>query len=181
MTEPTYKQLLTEAMTTLAKDPLVRFVGYDLIPSAGSQGGTLNGVPMEQRVEMPLAESLMASAAIGMSLAGLLPVLVYERFEFILRSLDPLILHLDKLERLSGGLHRPACIIRVAIGNRTTPMFAGPTHTSDLTVAMRDLLSFRVVKLMWKSSILSEYERALSDLKNHKSTLLVEDLDLFNT
>jgi len=181
MSEPTYKALLTEAMIQLGSEDRVRFIGYDMIPSAGSQGGTLNGVPLEKRIEMPLAESLMASAAVGMSLGGFLPVLVFERFDFIFRALDPLVLHLDKLAVLSQGLHRPACIIRVAIGNRTTPMFAGPTHTEDLTVAMRDMLSFRVTKLMWKASILNEYAHALSDLKMNKSTMLIEDLDLYGT
>jgi pyruvate/2-oxoglutarate/acetoin dehydrogenase E1 component len=177
----TYKETLTAAMTKLAEDPLFRVVGYDVCKSGGAGGGTFAGVPESMRLEMPLQEQTMAGVAIGMSLMGLRPLLWIERFDFIFRALDPLVLHLDKLGAMSHGIHRPACIIRVAIGNRSTPMFAGPTHTADLTKSMCELLSFRVVKLMWKESILNEYERALSDLKDHKSTMLIEDLDLMNT
>lgn len=177
----TYKDLLTQAMTELGKDPLFRVVAYNCTPPGGSGGGSFNGVPLDQRIEMPLAEANMAGVAIGLSLAGFHSLIFLERFDFIYRALDPLALHLDKLAQLSDGIHKPACIIRVVIGKRTTPLFTEPTHTSDLTRAMCEILSFRVVKLMWKDSILSEYERALSDLKMYrKSTMLIEDADLYN-
>lgn len=167
-------------MTDLGEDPLFRVVGYNVTPPGGSGGGSFKNVPEEQRIEMPLAEANMAGVAIGMSLAGLRCLCFFERFDFIYRALDALALHLDKLSQLSNGIHRPACIIRVVIGKRTKPLFTEPTHTSDLTLAMCGILSFRVVKLMWKDSILNEYTRAMSDLKMNKSTLLVEDADLYN-
>lgn len=178
----TYKDSLNSAMTYLGMDPLFRVCGYNVTPPGGSGGGSFNGVPLEHRIECPLQEATMAGVAIGMSLTGLLPLIWIERFDFIYRALDPLALHLDKLAQLSDGIHRPACIIRVVIGKRTTPLFTEPTHTSDLTRAMCEILSFRVVKLMWKDSILNEYQRALSDLKMYrKSTMLIEDADLYGS
>lgn len=175
-----YKAALTEAMTACARDPLFRAIGYNVCASGGAGGGTFSGVPESQRIEMPLAEGICASAAIGMSLGGYKPLLWIERFDFILHSLDSICNHLDKLAALSEGVHRPACIIRVAVGKRTTPLFTEPTHTQDLTVAMRDMLSMRVVQLKWTSSIVAEYARAMQDLNEHRSTLLVEYRDLDN-
>lgn len=176
-----YKDEIASAMTELGKDPLFRVVSYNCTPPGGSGGGSFNGVPLENRIEHPLAEQNMAGVAIGMALGGFRTMLFVERFDFIFRCLDPLVLHLDKLAELSGGLYKPAIIIRTVIGKRTTPLFTEPTHTGDYTTAMRDLLSFRVVKLMWASSILSEYRKAMSDLRENKSTMLIEDADLYLT
>lgn len=177
----TYKDTLREAMTMLGSHPDVRFIGYNVTQPGGSAGGTLAAVHESQRIEMPLAESLCASVAVGMSLGGFIPALWIERMDFLPHALDAIVNHLDKLRLLSSGIHKPACIIRTAIGKRRVPLFTGPTHCQDFSVTLQQMVSFPVKKLMWKTSIVREYEAALNAARAGESTMLVEDCDLYET
>src|SRR5438477_13169810 len=130
----TYKEALTAAMDELARDPMIRFIGYGV--SIGKAMGTLKNVPDSQLIEMPVAENLMVGFAIGLALKGLKPVVFIERFDFILNALDAVVNHLDKIGDISRGEFRPTIILRVVVGNRQKPLFTGETHTQDFSVAM---------------------------------------------
>lgn len=171
-----YKRALIDAMGLLAQDPLVRFIGYG-VKIGGHALGTLNSVPDSQLVEMPVAENLMVSAAIGMSLMGLKPVVFVERFDFILNSLDAIVNHLDKIETLSHGEFKPTMILRIVVGNRQKPLFTGKTHTQDFSVALRHLVSFPVIQLQDAEQIRIQYKAAHAFL-GKRSTALIEYKDL---
>lgn len=172
----TYRDHLIGAMAMLADNPLTYIVGYN-----ASCGGTTNCFPPDRRPEMPLAEALCAGVATGLSLSGFIPILWIERMDFILHSLDQIVNHLDKLELLSDGVHKPGVIIRVCTGNTSTPLLTGPTHCQDFSVALRSMLSMPIINLNWTSSIIPEYEKALRRALIGQSTILVEDKDLYLT
>ena len=169
-------------MDQLALDPQVRFVGYGLLH--GRAGGTLKNVPVNQIVETPVAENLMVGLAIGMSLAGLRPVVYIERMDFILNALDAIVNHLDKIGTMSHGEFQPAIILRLVVGNKTKPLFTGATHTQDLTVPVRQMVSFPVVALTHETMIKDAYLTAHAflqpdnSLRKTRSTMLVEYKDL---
>ena len=178
----TYRDHLIAAITEIGKDPAFRVVGYNTTPPGGSGGGSFNGVPLEQRIETPLAEPLMASVACGLSLAGYKVMLWHERGDFIFGSLDSICNHVDQLASLSNGIHRPAVIYRICVGNKLAPLFTGPTHTRNPANALRELVSFPVVELKWPLSIQREYAKAWDRLVNErKSTILVEFKDMYQT
>src|SRR5262249_20330 len=104
-----YKNELTEAMERLAEDPLIRFIGYG-VKIGGRAMGTLANVSDSQLIEMPVAESLMVSFAIGLSLKGLKPVVFIERFDFICNAMDAIINHLDKISEISHREFNPTMI-----------------------------------------------------------------------
>lgn len=167
-------------MAELAKNESVIPCGYNVCDAGGAGGGSFKCFPPERRQEMPLAENLMAGAAIGLSLQGFIPILWIERFDFALCCLDQIVNHLDKLAALSEGVHRPVCIIRVVVGNSKTPLFTGVTHSSDYTNALREMVSFKVERLTHKSLIASQYQFALNRAENKReSTLLVEYKDQY--
>ena len=170
------KPELTDAMTALARDPLMRFVGYGL--KHNGAGGTLKGVPVAQMVETTVAENMMTGLAIGLSLKGYKPLVFFERFDFILNALDAIVNHLDKMQRISGGEFRPACIFRCVVGNKMKPRFTGPTHTQDFTYAMQELVTFPVVRLTHAQDVAHAYEAAKESLDAGHSTILVEYKDL---
>lgn len=172
-----YREELTAAMDSLAADPLVRFVGYGM--KIGKAMGTLRNVPESSLIEMPVAESLMVSFGIGLSLKGLKPLIFVERFDFILNALDAIVNHLDKIEALSHGEFRPAVILRIVVGNRQKPLFTGKTHTQDFSPALRSLVSFPVIGLSDASQISREYKTAHDRMtKLSRSTALIEYKDL---
>lgn len=175
----TYRDRLTDSMTWLGEQEDTWVVGYNTKYSHA--GGTLSGFPNYRIVEMPLAEALMTGTAIGMSLDGMIPLLWFERMDFMTLAMDQIVNHLAKLKLLSDGVHTPAVIIRACVGNRTTPLFTGPTHTQDLSKAFQEMVDFPVIRLMWQDSIMLEYQKAYFRAKNERqSTLLVEFKDLFN-
>ena len=172
--EPSYKDALISAMDELASDPLVRFIGYGV--TNGKAMGTLKNVNPSQLIEMPVAENLMVSFAIGLSLKGLKPVVFIERFDFILNALDAIVNHLDKIETMSHGEFKPTMILRIVVGNRLKPLFTGKTHTQDFSVALRALVSFPVIQLDVATQIGIQYKAAHAFLSKH-STALVEYKD----
>lgn len=172
-----YADHLKLAMTSLADDPKTCVVGYNVRYSKA--GGTLHSFPEERLFEMPLAENLMAGACIGLSLEGWLPICFFERADFTLCACDALVNHLDKMRELSRGIHNPAVIIRVAVGNKTVPLFTGITHTQNFAKAFREMVYFPVRELRLKTEIEPAYEEALRDAKRGISTMLFEMRDLY--
>jgi pyruvate/2-oxoglutarate/acetoin dehydrogenase E1 component len=152
MNEPiSYKQALTAAMDALALDKRVVFLGYGL--RSGRAAGTLANVPEAQIIETPVAESLMAGLAIGLSLRGQIPVVFYERFDFVLYALDQIVNHLDKMAWMSAGQFRPAVLFRVVAGGKHKPLYTGPTHTQDFTSALWRLVNFPVMPIVNASQV----------------------------
>lgn len=173
-----YKQALCDAMDMLASDPLVRFVGYGLLH--GRAGGTMKNVPDSQIIETPTAENLMTGVAIGLSLAAFKPLLYFERADFLLNAADAIVNHLAAMKDLSEGEFKPACIIRVTIGNKNKPLFTGPVHTQDFSAVMCRMLprNFPVVSFP-KQPIKAWYTWALERLACHESTMIFEQKDLW--
>jgi pyruvate/2-oxoglutarate/acetoin dehydrogenase E1 component len=172
----TYKQKITEAMTTLADNARTRFIGYGL--THGRAGGTLTGAKPEQIIETPVAENLMCGVAVGQSLAGLLPVLYFERFDFVLNAADCIVNHLAAAHHISRGQFKPAVIIRVVVGNQQKPLFTGRTHTQDFTAAFRVMLDFPVIQLHECSNCVGVYEQAQRHQMRGESSMIVEYKDL---
>lgn len=174
----TYKDRITEAMTAMGKWPEFIAIGYNV--RYGHAAGTLVNVPEEKLIETPLAENLMTGMAIGLSLQGFIPVVYYERSDFLTCGMDAIVNHLSKLAEISDGAHRPACIIRVVVGNSKTPLFTGPTHTQNFADAMRKMVSFPVKELRWKTEIEPAYEEAWHNAKAGISTMVFDFKDSWN-
>lgn len=176
MSQIGYKNALIEANSLLAKNEKTRFVGYGL--QKGRALGTLKEVALDQIIEMPVAENLMAGMAIGLSLKGYCPVVFIERMDFVLNALDAIVNHLDKIDQLSNGQFKPACIIRCVVGNKNKPLYTGATHVQDFSAALREMVVFPVVQLKEASQIENAYQQASENVKNGISTILVEYKDL---
>lgn len=175
----TYREELVKAMTTLGQHPKTCVVGYNT--KFGLAGGTLSGFPEDRLFEMPLAENLMAGAAVGLSLEGWLPVVWVERMDFTLPMADALVNHLGRIAELSEGIHRPAAVIRVAVGNSKAPLFTGITHTQNFSQAFREMKAFDVIELEHKEMIAMTYAYALDEMTKGRSTMVVEFRDLYQS
>ena len=107
-TDLSYKEAMIQTQTELGEKGAI-FIGYNV--KYGNAIGTLKDVPDEQKLETPVAENLMAGLAIGMSFEGFLPVVYYERHDFMLVAADAIINHIDKIERISHGEFKCPVII----------------------------------------------------------------------
>ena len=172
-----YKDEITSSMQSLAYDPKIRFVGYG-VKIGGQALGTLKEIRKEQLIETPVAENLMVGMAIGMSLAGLKPVVFIERMDFILNALDAIVNHLSQAKAISRGEFSPAMILRVVVGNRSKPLFTGPTHTQDFSRSVAGMVSFPVRQVIKESDFKNIYDHAKACLDRGESTMVVEYKDL---
>jgi hypothetical protein len=118
------------------------FIGYNV--ARGDAMGTLKEVPFDQKLETPVAENLMCGLAIGMSFEGFLPVIYFERHDFMLVAMDAIVNHIDKIERISHGEYKVPIIIR-AVTADAGPFYSGITHSQDFTPMLREAVSFPVI------------------------------------
>jgi thiamine pyrophosphate-dependent acetolactate synthase large subunit-like protein len=139
-TDLSYKEAMIQTQTELGEKGAI-FIGYNV--KYGNAIGTLKDVPDEQKLETPVAENLMAGLAIGMSFEGFLPVVYYERHDFMLVAADAIINHIDKIERISHGEFKCPVIIR-AVTADAGPFYSGITHSQDFTRVFKEAVSFPV-------------------------------------
>src|SRR5215469_7304678 len=99
-----YHDALCRAMKLLADVPNTVFVGQGMVGGT-SMYSTLIDVPMEKRLEFPVAEDFQMGFCIGLALDGMLPIAIFPRFNFLLLALNQLINHLDRLPLYSD--YRP--------------------------------------------------------------------------
>lgn len=164
---------LNAAMLALAADPRVLFLGQNVCYDGNVMFKDLEGVPMDRRLELPVAEEMQMGMSIGLSLQGYRPVSIYPRMDFLLLAMNQLVNHLDKLEAMSRGQYRPKVIIRTKVGART-PLDAGPQHTQDHVEAFRRMLTnVGVIRLRRLDQAVPVYQAALDSVI---STLVVEDI-----
>jgi pyruvate/2-oxoglutarate/acetoin dehydrogenase E1 component len=163
-----YFNELTKAMTLLSDKGAI-FLGQSIAYDGQAMHTSFSGVPIEKRIEMPVAEDFQMGYCTGLAIAGVLPVCVYPRFDFLLLAANQLITHLDKLPIMSK--YKPKVIIRTAVGS-TKPLNPGPQHCNDYTSAFESMLvSINVVRLHYEEQIVPSYQRAI---ESPRSTLLVE-------
>ena len=169
-----YEQEITRAMTMLGQHEKTLFVGQSVRYDGQALFNTFSGVPMEKRIEMPVAEDFQMGFCTGLSLQGYIPISFYPRFDFLLLAVNQLVNHLDKIPMVSDW--RPKVIIRTAVG-ATKPLDAGPQHTQDHTEAFRLMLNtVDVVTIDSHEVAFDAYQKALN---SPRSTVMVEYMEKY--
>ena len=171
-----YFDELTKAMTWLGKQPDTIFIGQSVACPGNAIFKTLKSVPMEKRLELPVAEELQMGISIGLALTGKTVISIYPRFDFLLLAVNQLVNHLDKLEEFTHGQYHAKVIIRVGIG-ATKPLYPGVQHCGDYTEAFTHLLhNIWIGKLRRAQDVVPAYMLAYG---NGKSNLIIEDMNLY--
>jgi len=176
-----YKDGIRKSMEMIAENPKAIFLGYNVKYGSKGDGAYVN-IPDCKLIETPVAENLMMGMAIGLSLEGYLPIVYYERFDFILNALDAMVNHLDKIEKMSKGEFKPKVIIRAVVGGKEKPFFTGLTHVQDFTEVIRGMLDFQVWKIgeNWENYdpkfTVELYKKALNI---EESVLIIEEKDKY--
>lgn len=164
-----FRSSVNAAMRMLAADERTVFVGQSVRYDGAAIYHSLEGVPMEKRVEMPVIEDFQLGYCTGLSLMGKVPVCIYPRMDFMLLAMNQLVNHLDKLPMWGWA---PKVILRTRVGQKK-PLDAGPQHTQNHTVAFDDMLDFiAVVEVRTPEEVTFAYNQALKDTL---STLIVEN------
>lgn len=115
-----YKQALSEAVKqSMQKDSRVFVMGCGVSsPTAifGSLKGIYKKFGKKRVIETPIAENGMTGISIGASILGMRPLLVHQRLDFVLLSMDQIINHAAKWHYMFGGAGPVPLTIRSIIG-----------------------------------------------------------------
>jgi len=160
-----YKKAIHEGMLNFAKLPNSIFLGQQV--GVTNFYSTLDGIPDEKRIELPVAEELQLGMSIGLAMQGYLPISIYQRMDFLPRACDQLVNHLDVMNEMSRGKFNPKVIIFSTIGSKD-PLDTGLQHSKDLTEGFQALLkNIKVVKLETAEQAKFVYWEALTDNESH--------------
>jgi pyruvate/2-oxoglutarate/acetoin dehydrogenase E1 component len=168
-----YFKELQKAMSLLAQHPKTLFIGQAVEYEGTGLYDTVAHIPIEKRLEMPVAEYLQSGITNGMAIQGMIPVSLYPRWNFLLMGTDQIINHLDKFVEMSSGTCSPKVIIRVAVGSER-PVDPQGQHKGNFADAFRLMCkTIDIIELHEPEDIVPSYKLALNRTDG-KSTILVE-------
>jgi len=149
-----YLDELTDAMTRLGQQPNTVFIGQGVRYPGHALFKTLEGAPIEKRIELPVAEDMQMGMSIGLAMTGKTVIAIYPRMDFLLCAINQLVNHLDKgLYQMPGKV-----LIRTCVG-ATKPIHPGAQHCGDYINALRLLLwNVDVISLEHTDEIKGAYE-----------------------
>ncbi len=129
----------------MARDPSVIVFGLDVDDPKAIQGttkGLLQKYGPERVFGTPLSEDAMTGAAIGMALAGLRPVHVHIRMDFLMLAMNQLINVAAKSHYMYGGQVNIPIVVRSMIGKSWGQ---GAQHSQGLYSYFMHVPGLRVV------------------------------------
>src|SRR5882672_12820105 len=103
----------------MARDPAVVLFGLDVDDPKAIQGttrGLVEKYGSERVFGTPLSEDAMTGAAVGMALAGLRPIHVHIRMDFVLLAMNQLVNMAAKMHYMFGGQENVPIVVRSIIG-----------------------------------------------------------------
>ena len=146
VTMMSYGEAIREALDDgLAKYPEMILIGEG-VPDPKTIFATTQGLRekygAERVLDMPLAENGMTGICIGAALGGMRPVLVHQRIDFALLSVDQLVNNAAKWRYMFDGQQQVPLVIRVIIGRGWGQ---GPQHSQSLQAMFAQVPGLKVV------------------------------------
>ena len=124
----TYKETLSEIMTELSKDDNTIFIGQQIVYRGNPMSTTLDDVPKEKMIEVPVMEETQMGMSLGLAMTGKRVITFYPRWDFLISASNQLINHVDKYELMTG--EKVHVIIRVGKGS-DKPLDPGHQHKAN--------------------------------------------------
>jgi pyruvate/2-oxoglutarate/acetoin dehydrogenase E1 component len=144
----TLAESIREALVlSMKKNENVILVGLGVDDPKGIFGTTKNidKIFKKERVfDFPTAENAMTGISIGASLLGIKPVIVHQRVEFSLLSLEQIINQAAKWFFMNGGTKSVPLVIRLIIGRGWGQ---GPQHSQSLEAIFAHIPGLKVISL----------------------------------
>ncbi len=168
-----YNQTLKEAMDWLAAQSDTVFIGQAVSYAGTGCYESLTNVPIEKKIEFPVAENFQIGVSIGMAMNGFVPISIVPRWNFLICAADQIVNHLDKMTLLSDQGYQPKVIIRVAVGSEK-PVDPQDQHKGNFSDAFRLMCkTVDIIELARPELIIPSYKMAY-ERTDGRSTILVE-------
>lgn len=142
----TYVEAIREALAqSMAHDERVIVIGEG-VPDPKAIFTSTQGLREKfgpQRVfDMPLSENGLTGACIGAAIAGMRPVMIHQRVDFALLSMDQLVNNAAKWHYMFNGKATVPLVVRMIIGRGWGQ---GPQHSQSLQAMFAQIPGLRVV------------------------------------
>lgn len=126
----TLKEAINIEFKKLSDHENVVFLGEN-ITNSGRIYSTMDNIPINKCIEMPVAENLIAGCGVGLALSGFNPIVLFQRMDFILIASDQIINHACLIPKMTG-VHCPVMFITFKATLKDS-FYAGLQHTKDFT------------------------------------------------
>lgn len=141
----TYSEAIREAVEQeMDRDPSVIVLGLGVDdPKAilGTTSGFVGKFGSERVFDTPLAEDGMTGIAIGAAMAGLRPVHVHIRMDFVLLAMNQLSNMAAKMRYMSGGALSVPLVVRSMIGKSWGQ---GPQHSQSIYPLLMNIPGLKI-------------------------------------
>ena len=172
-----YKDELIRSMEWLGEKDDTIFLGQSVKYSGNAIFNTLSTLNDSMKIETPVFEEVQMGMSTGMAMDGLDPKSCFPRFDLLMRCIDSLVNHMDKMQVMTENTFRPKVIMRTSIGS-TNPLNGGVQHTQDYTKVFKDILTeVDVILLNEPEEIFPTFQNAY---ENDGSSLIIEWGDYYN-
>lgn len=173
----TYAEAVNEALhqsMDLSQDVLVlgQLVDYQS-GVFGTTSGLADRFGLDRVQDFPVAESVMTSAAIGAALTGMRPVLVHQRLDFMLYSLDAIVNWMALWRFKSDGVSSVPVTIRAIVGRNWGQ---GPQHSKSLHAWFAHLPGIQVAV---PATAYDAKGLLLESIFGQNPTIIIENRSLF--
>lgn len=163
-TEMRYVNAVTQALRdSMEQDPAVVVMGEDVAHAGGSfkaTRGLLDIFGATRVIDTPISESAFTSAAVGMALTGLKPVVEIMFMDFITLSMDALVNQAAKARYMFGGQGSVSMVLRTPHGGGLS---AGPQHSQCLEAWLAHIPGLKVVCPSNPQDVYSLLRAAIAD------------------
>lgn len=163
-TEMRYVNAVTQALRdSMEQDPTVVVMGEDVAHAGGSfkaTRGLLEAFGESRVIDTPISEASITSAALGMALTGLKPVVEIMFMDFITLSMDALVNQAAKARYMFGGQGSASMVLRTPHGGGLS---AGPQHSQCLEAWLAHIPGLKVVCPSSPQDAYSLLRAAISD------------------
>tara|TARA_Y100000590_G_C15745559_1_gene1021856 strand:- start:5782 stop:6324 length:543 start_codon:yes stop_codon:yes gene_type:complete len=174
-----YFDELKRSMELLGLQKNTIFIGQAVEVPGTAMSNTLENVPKDKLLELPVAEEMQMGMTLGLAMEGNIPVSIFPRWNFLLYGMNQLINHIDKFNVMMGSEKSIKTIIRTGIGSQR-PLHPQYQHIGDFTESIKKMCTtIDIIKLNEPEEIFPSYEKALNR-QDGKNTILVEYGDFYN-
>ena len=129
---------------------------------------------VDRIIDTPVSESACTGAAVGASLAGMKPIVVHPRMDFMLYAIDPIVNTAAKWHSMTGGQSSPGVTIR-AIINRGGEQ--GAQHSQALQSWFAHIPGLRV---LIPYSVQDARDMLIASVLSNDPVIYIDDRWLYN-
>jgi len=147
----------------MERDPRVFVMGEGVADPKGIFGTTAGLAERhghDRVIEMPIAENGFTGIAIGASLMGRRPIIVHQRVDFALLSLEQLFNNAAKISYVTGGRHSVPLVVRMVVGRGWGQ---GPAHSQSLETLFAMVPGLKVVMPTTANEAKGQFLAAVED------------------